>query len=128
MNNHHAVNKFNINLQIHFPKILLILVFLLIFFLKAYFYGAIPEPLFISFFNNTTGIAFYLLIFFYWLFVFPPFWIMFSGGGCCSLTRNYFIDFAVDIFMTVIWLSILYFVVRSVVKLIRRKRKKPTLT
>lgn len=111
--------KRKVDIDLNKDLFLLFGLFLTLFFIKAFLYNAISGDLLIFIENLYSkvpeNILFYLFISIYYVFIFPIIWIM-SSLHLIDSGINQFILFSLDILLTIIYLTLLFFLFKKIKK------------
>jgi len=112
-------------MRLDMSMVILCAVFLMVFLFKALFYGLIGDNTWLikvlSFIPERILLSIFLP--FYYIFILPILWIMNDIPFLYSI-YNPFIIFAIDIGLTIIYLTILFFLVKKIVHYFSKKRSK----
>jgi len=111
----------------YIPFILLVITFLIVFTLKALFYGFISGGIFSGkIFDLVPDYIYYLLSPIYYIFIFPFLWLEYniptSSRSIVEIVNNDFIAFTIDILLTIIWMTFLFFAFRFIWRLIFKRK------
>jgi hypothetical protein len=113
----------------YLPLTLLSILFLIVFLMKAIIYDLLPAGIFsVDMFKFVPDYVFLYLFFpVYYIFYLPIAWIMYNipnpSNSIVEILNNNFVIFVIDIFLTIIWIAILFFLVKTLWKFGFNKKK-----
>ncbi|MDO8611020.1 MAG: hypothetical protein Q7R95_10875 [bacterium] len=106
--------------------VVLIVVFLVLFFLKALLYGLFGRDVWVFIANVFSFIPENILLYaffpIWYIFMRPILWVL-SNLTIINPDDNKFIAFSLDIGLTIIYLTILFFLVKSIFNFFKKKAK-----
>lgn len=105
------------------------LILLDLLYIKAYFYGLINIDYFLVSVSRIVpgNISYYLFLPFYYLFFIPIDWLMFGLLKIDKIYYNLVLTFSIDIIFTTVYLFILFFLTKKILKMMgitKSKRSK----
>jgi hypothetical protein len=102
------------------------LVLLDLLYIKAYFYGFVNiDYLLISMSRIMPGnISYYLFLPFYYLFFMPIDWLIFDLFKLDKIYYNLALIFSLDVFLTTMYLILMFFFIKKVFKMAERTKTK----
>jgi hypothetical protein len=109
--------------------IIFALLLLDLFYIKAYFYGLIEINSYLSYIASfiPERVSFYLFLPFYYLFFLPINWLLFNLFKLGEF-RNVFLSFFLDVTLTIIYLTIIFYVIKKFYKKPSHHKKKKSKT
>jgi hypothetical protein len=117
----------NENKKIRYDLIILITLFIFLFFIKTFLYNLIGDNTLIQFEKVFSfipeNVLFYLFLPIYYIFFFPIIWIL-GKFNLIDSGINQFYLFSLDILLTIIYLTILFFISKKLVFLSKKRTKK----
>jgi len=102
------------------------LILLDLLYIKAYFYGFVNiDYLLISVSKIIPGnLSYYLFLPFYYLFFLPIDWLLFDLFKIDKIYYNLVLTFSLDILLTTVYLIILFFLTKKLLKIMTKTKKK----
>ena len=111
------------NIKINKSLVFLLVVFAGLFFVKAYLYNIIGNDVLIEkiFDFIPEQILFYAFLPIYYVFLLPVMWIL-GNLSFFNADNNQFVAFSLDIFLTIIYLTILFFILKNVFHFFKKQK------
>lgn len=111
------------NIKIDKSLVFLLVVFVGLFFMKAYLYNVIGNDVLIEKIFNfiPEQILFYAFLPIYYVFLLPVIWIL-GNLSFFNTDNNQFIAFSLDIFLTIIYLTVPFFILKNVSHFFKKQK------